>query len=183
MSLSDLSTEEIAIFQLIEQGFVGISNGVTIVRAEDARCVETNILISRIDEVLEEVGENIKDINNGEALNLILTCKEFLEKHASDPKVAVLVVFKPGIEEGTFAVEPVARLLVDPSEVINPQFEHTDGAGHAKEDEGTGRNAGDAGTSGEVPQSDSAGTDADERSSRSDNRSGVDNVGGDKKLH
>jgi hypothetical protein len=91
MSLADLTTEEIALFQLIEQGFVGISNGITIVRAEDAKTGEP---------------------------------------------VAVLVAFKPGIEAGSFQVEPVARLLTDPSEVINPQFEHTDGAGNVKEQAG-----------------------------------------------
>lgn len=95
MSLADLTTEEIAMFQLIEQGYVGINNGVTLVRAEDAKTGEP---------------------------------------------VAVLVVFKPGIEEGSFSCEPVARLLTDPSEVINPQFENTDGAGNVREDERTGNN-------------------------------------------
>ena len=95
MSLADLTTEEIALYQLIEQGFIGINNGVTIIRAEDAKTGEP---------------------------------------------VAVLTVFKPGIEEGTFQVEPVARLLTSPDEVINPQFEHTDGAGHAKEDNGVNNN-------------------------------------------
>jgi len=90
MSLADLTTDEISMFQLIEQGFVGVANGVTLVRAEDAKTGEP---------------------------------------------VAVLVVFKPGIEAGSYNVEPVARLLTDPSEVINPQFEHTDGAGNVKEAE------------------------------------------------
>jgi hypothetical protein len=105
MSLADLTTEEIAMFQLIEQGFIGISNGITLIRAEDA---------------------------------------------VTGKPVAVLTVFKPGVEEGTFITEPVARLLTDPSEVINPQFEHTDGAGHAKEDKGNGtdNHTGDAPGSG-----------------------------------
>jgi len=99
MSLADITTEEIALFQLIEQGFVGINNGVTIIRAEDAKTGEP---------------------------------------------VAVLTVFKPGIEEGSFHVEPVARLLVDPSEVINPQFENTDGAGHDRKNNGADNNSTDS---------------------------------------
>lgn len=115
MSLADLTTKEIAAFQLIEQGFVGITedlklcnnciahllgihrqNGVTLIRAEDAK---------------------------------------------TGKPVAVLTVFKPGIEAGTFHVEPIARLLEDPSEVINPQFEHTDGAGNVIEDSGADDNS------------------------------------------
>lgn len=95
MSLADLTTDEIAMFQLIEQGFMGITNGVTLVRATDAKTGEP---------------------------------------------VAVLVVYKPGIEEGTFNVEPVARLLFDPSEVIEPQFEHSDGEGNDKRDSGANDN-------------------------------------------
>ena len=96
MSLADLTTEEIALFQLIEQGFVGISNGVTLIRAESAKTGEP---------------------------------------------VAVLVAFKPSVEIGSFNVEPVALLLTDPSDIINPQFEHTDGAGNVKEDERVGNNS------------------------------------------
>lgn len=49
-------------------------------------------------------------------------------------RVMVLTVFQPGIEIGTVKMEPVARLLLDPSEVTEPFFEHTDGAGNDNND-------------------------------------------------
>lgn len=76
-------------FQLLEQGFAGIVNGVTMLEAKDAKTGE---------------------------------------------RCVVLAVYRPGIEQGTFNVEPIARLLTDPSEVTEPTFEHTDGAGNEKEE-------------------------------------------------
>ena len=103
MSLANLTTEEIAMFQLLEQGFAGVTCGVSVVRAKDAVTKEP---------------------------------------------VAVLVVFRPGIEAGTFNVEPIARLLTDPSEVIEPEFEHTDGEGNVKGDTGADDNTGNTNRSG-----------------------------------
>lgn len=81
-----LSTLDIAKFQLLEQGFAGIVNGVTMVPAKDAKTGEP---------------------------------------------VAVLVVYKPSVEEGQFNVQPIAR-IINPWEVIEPEFEHTDGEGNVK---------------------------------------------------
>lgn len=95
-----LSTLDVAKFQLLELGFAGVTNGVTMVPAKDA-----------------ETGE----------------------------PVAVLVVFRPSVREGEANVQPIAR-IIDPWEVIEPEFAHTDGAGNVKEQVGGGNdNPGEAG--------------------------------------
>jgi hypothetical protein len=131
MSLADLTTEEIAAFQLIEQGFMGITNGVTLIRAKDAKTEKAQRLYDWIC-----LAQN--SCTDPELYELM---KEYLEEQLSQPLVAVLAVFKPGIEAGSYHVEPVARLLADPSEVIEPVFEHTDGAGNVIEDSGTDDNS------------------------------------------
>lgn len=49
-------------------------------------------------------------------------------------RVMTIAIFQPGIEIGTVKIEPVAILLTDPSEVTEPQLEHTDGAGNANDE-------------------------------------------------
>lgn len=46
MSLADLTTEEIAKFQLVEQGFTGIGCGVTLLRCKDAKTGEPCAVIA-----------------------------------------------------------------------------------------------------------------------------------------
>ena len=92
MSLSDLTTEEIALFQLIEQGFVGVECHVTVLRAKDSKTGEP---------------------------------------------CAVLAVYKRSIKEGEFIIEPVARLLTDPSEVCEPVLESTEEQKRDKNDRAT----------------------------------------------
>jgi len=93
MSLADLTTEEIALFQMIEAGFIGVEHHVTCLRAEDTKTGEP---------------------------------------------CAVLAVYKRSIREGEFVIEPVARLLNDPSEVCNPVMDSTDGAGHERKEGANG---------------------------------------------
>lgn len=126
MSLADLTTEEIAMFQLLEQGYSGITNGVSLIRAEDANYEEA----SRLIEIIK--AEQEKGIFPGFYDDLITLLNRIQQR------TAVLVVYKPAIEVGQFNVEPIARLLFDPSEVVNPQFEHTDGEGNEREGEARG---------------------------------------------
>lgn len=90
MSTVNLTTEEVAMFQLLEKGFAGVTCGVTLVKCWNKQ-TET-------------------------------TC-------------TVLAVYKPGIEAGKFNVEPIAELIVDPDNYIQPDFYNTDGEGQPKEDE------------------------------------------------
>jgi len=135
-----LSTLDVAKFQLLEQGFAGIVNGVTLVPAKDVRTIEANHIRKQIIEFLEKTdeGENILDYT-GEVMNLIVTCKVFLEQYSENPEVAVLVVYKPSVKEGVDNVQPIAR-IIDPWEVIEPEFAHTDGAGNVKEPNGGAEN-------------------------------------------
>ncbi len=81
MSIADLTTEELAMFQMIEAGFVGVEHHITLLRAKDAKTGEP---------------------------------------------CAVLTLYKHSILEEEFAVQPVARLLTDPSEVCEPVMEFTE---------------------------------------------------------
>jgi len=90
MSTVELTTEEVAMFQLLEKGFAGVTCGVTLVKCKDK---------------------------------------------VTDEDCTVLVVYRPGIETGTFNVEPIAMLINDPSRFSEPDFYHTDGEGNIKEDE------------------------------------------------
>jgi hypothetical protein len=49
-------------------------------------------------------------------------------------RVMTIAIFQPGIEMGTVKIEPVAILLTDPSEVTEPQLEHTDGDGNVNDE-------------------------------------------------
>jgi len=128
-----LSTLDIAKFQLMEQGFVGISNGVTLIPAKDARTIEANHLLREVNHFLE----NSEDI--GDAQTLIVGLKAFLEQYPEDPSCSAIVVFKPSVEDGFDNVQPVGR-IIDPWEVVEPEFAHTDGAGNVREDERAGNN-------------------------------------------
>ena len=124
-----LSTLDVAKFQLMENGFAGVVNGVTLIPAKDARAIEANHLSRRITELLDEGGT----IDDG--VGLLATCKAFLDQYPEDPQVAVLVVYRPAIKDGEANVQPIAR-MIDPWEVIEPEFAHTDGAGNVKNETG-----------------------------------------------
>ncbi len=128
-----LSTLDIAKFQLMEQGFVGIANGVTLVPAKDARVIEASYLKGEIDKYLERI------TTQEDAHTLILALKAFLDIYPEDPACAAIVVFKPSVREGFDNVQPVGR-IIDPWEVVEPEFAHTDGAGNVREDDRTGNN-------------------------------------------
>lgn len=129
MSLADLSTEELAMFQMIEAGFVGIGHGITLLRAESASAHEAEQLFNQLTELKRQNYPDSRDI--AEALQ---ACLDYFAKR-SETSVAVLTLFKPSIRPGEDAVQPVAILLLDPSDVINPVMEHTDGAGNVKNEE------------------------------------------------
>lgn len=129
-----LSTLDIAKFQLMEQGFVGITNGVTLIPAKDARVIEANYLKSEINNYLERI------TTEEDAHTLIIALKAFLDVYPEDPACAAIVVFKPSVRDGFDNVQPVGR-IIDPWEVVEPEFAHTDGAGNVKEeDDRTGNN-------------------------------------------
>lgn len=128
-----LSTLDVAKFQLLENGFAGVVNGVTLIPAKDARCIEANHINRRVTEFLSNHEGPIDD--DGPILELLCACKAFLEQYPEDPQTAVLVVYRPGIKQGEANVQPVAR-IIDPWEVIEPEFAHTDGAGNVKEPNG-----------------------------------------------
>jgi len=128
-----LDTLDIAKFQLMEQGFVGISNGVTLVPAKDARAIEANHLKGEINNYLERI------TTEEDADTLIIALKTFLEGFPEDPSCAAIVVFKPSVREGFDNVQPVGR-IIDPWEVVEPEFAHTDGAGNVREDHLPGSN-------------------------------------------
>jgi len=130
-----LSTLDIAKFQLMENGFAGVTNGVTMVPAKDARAIEAHHLLRELNNLVERGFLS----DDGEATNFIITCKAFLEQYPENPQVATLVVFRPSIKEGLANVQPVAR-IIDPWEVIEPELAHTDGAGNVREDERAGNN-------------------------------------------
>ena len=130
-----LSTLDIAKFQLMEQGFVGISNGVTLIPAKDAHIIQVNILKGMIAEVLNKKSAP----NPSEMLDLLSACRTFLGQYPEDPSCSAIVVFKPSVEDGVDNVQPVGR-IIDPWEVVEPEFAHTDGAGNVREDERAGDN-------------------------------------------
>lgn len=131
-----LSTLDIAKFQLMEMGFAGVTNGVTLIPAKDVRTIEANHLSKMIDELLDK-SESEEYIDSGEAINLLVTCKAFLHQYPENPACAVMVVFRPGIKEGEANVQPVAK-IIDPWDVTDPEMAHTDGAGNVKEQAGGG---------------------------------------------
>ena len=133
-----LNTLDIAKFQLMEQGFVGIANGVTLVPAKDARILEANILKGMIAGLLNQK----RAPNPSEMMDLLSACRTFLGQYPEDPACAAIVVFKPSVREGFDNVQPVGR-IIDPWEVVEPEFAHTDGAGNVKEDSGTDNNSPD----------------------------------------
>lgn len=143
-----LSTLDIAKFQLMENGFAGVTNGVTLIPAKCVRTLEANHLSKMITELLDK-SEGEGYIDSGEAVDLLVTCKAFLHQYPENPEVAVMVVFRPSVREGEANVQPVARIIA-PEEVIEPEFVHTDGAGNVREQTGgsngsngaTGRNKG-----------------------------------------
>ncbi len=128
-----LSTLDIAKFQLMEQGFVGITNGVTLIPAKCARTINANYLKAQIDIYRSNI------VNIEHADTLISMLKEFLDQFPEDPSVSAIVVFKPSVEDGIDNVQPVGR-IIDPWEVVEPEFAHTDGAGNVREDERAGDN-------------------------------------------
>jgi hypothetical protein len=135
-----LSTLDVAKFQLLENGFAGVVNGVTLIPAKDARTIEANHLNRMITELLTKSHAE-EYIDSGEALNLLVSCKAFVEQYPEDPQVAVLVVYRPAIKDGEANVQPMAK-IIDPWEVIEPEFAHTDGAGNVKDETaGTNDNA------------------------------------------
>ena len=130
-----LSTLDIAKFQLMENGFAGVTNGVTLIPAKDVRAIEANHLSKMIDEFLDTVdGKGYIGIP-AEAVKLLVTCKAFLHQYPENPACAVMVVFRPGIKEGEANVQPVAK-IIDPWDVTDPEMAHTDGAGNVKESNG-----------------------------------------------
>ena len=124
-----LSTLDVAKFQLLENGFAGVTNGVTMIPAKDTRTIDAHHLLAMINKFIE----SSEDI--GDAQTLILTTKAFLEQYPENPSSAVLVVFRPAIKDGEANVQPIAR-IIDPWEVIEPEFAHTDGAGNVREPNG-----------------------------------------------
>jgi len=120
-----LSTLEIAKFQLLEQGFAGVTNGVTLVPAKDAKVEEAQRLYDWICHTEDGCTDP----------ELYALCKTYFAEQIAKAEVAVLVVYRPGIEEGTANVQPIAR-MIDPWEVIEPEFAHTDGAGNVKGEDG-----------------------------------------------
>lgn len=133
-----LSTLDVAKFQLLEQGFAGVVNGVTLIPAKCVRTLEANHLNKMITKLLDKSAEE-EYIDTGEALSLLVTCKAFLEQYSENPEVAVLVVYRPGIKAGETNVQPVAR-IISPDEVTEPEFAHTDGARNVKQSNGGAEN-------------------------------------------
>lgn len=148
MSTDKLNTMEIALFQMLEQGFAGVVNGITLLRAKNAVAIEAQDISERIG-MLENKSSAEEYLDSGEALELLALCKEFLERRFEETDCAVLVAYKPSVEEGVSMVRPVARLIIDPSEVVEPDLQHTDGAGNVKGDSGnddqTGNTSGSEG--------------------------------------
>ncbi len=136
-----LSTLEIAKFQLLEQGFAGVTNGVTLVPARRAPDPDTQALFNGVAELLHRSGEE-EYVDTGDALNLLNECYTHLATLLEKKEVAVLVIFRPSVREGEANVQPIAR-MIDPWEVIEPEFAHTDGAGNVKEDGGNDNNSTD----------------------------------------
>jgi len=129
-----LSTLDVAKFQLMENGFAGIVNGVTLIPAKDQRTIEANHLNALITTFLDQTHAE-KAPTTVEALKLLVTCKAFLEQYPENPACAAVVVFRPSVREGEANVQPVAR-IIDPWEVVDPECAHTDGAGNVKEQDG-----------------------------------------------
>lgn len=148
-----LSTLDIAKFQLMESGFAGIRNGVTLIPAKNARAIEANHLREKLIELLDETADKKYIGIPGEAIKLLVACEVFLKQYPENPACAAVVVFRPGIKEGEANVQPVA-LIIDPWEVVDPEFAHTDGAGNVKEQDGGADN-----NSGNPRRSNGDGTD------------------------
>ena len=126
-----LSTLDVAKFQLMENGFAGVTNGVTMVPENDLGAIEANHLLGKITDLVDKAGLD----DRVTLLSCLTMCKAFLEQYREDPACAVLVVFRPSVREGEANVQPVAK-IIDPWEVIEPEFAHTDGAGNVKEQNG-----------------------------------------------
>jgi hypothetical protein len=147
MSTDKLNTMEIALFQLLEQGFAGVVNGITLLRAKNAVAIEAQNIQSMIQD-LQERSEEEEYTDTGEALEILGICQQFFAERFAETDCAVLVAYKPSVEEGMSIMRPVARLLMDPTEVIEPDLQNTDGAGNVKEDSGNDDQAGNASGSG-----------------------------------
>jgi len=135
MSLADLTTEELAMFQMIEAGFIGVEHHITLLRAKDSRFAEAEALRIRLDDIFE-ISEAEGYLDTGDAVDLLIACKNYFKQHGPKESVAVLTLYKHSILEEEFAVQPVARLLTDPSEVREPIMEFTEIQERDKQNQG-----------------------------------------------
>lgn len=129
-----LSTLDVAKFQLMEMGFAGVTNGVTLIPAKSARAIEAHQILPEIEALLDKTADKGYIGIPAELVSLLVKCSVFFKQYPENPACAAIVVYRPSIREGESNVQPVG-MIIDPWEVVEPEFAHTDGAGNVKEGE------------------------------------------------